>query len=151
MNKSNKTGITLFSVLVLIIGLSFHNNKITTYYQVDFSAYYAGVKSLIQGKSPYFPTKYQENGVPFKHTAYLQFPVVANFFRPFAYLQYSTAKQIWFIIQVFLLLGILYFHTKNSTKTIRYFAGIIFLIPIFFYPLYAHWERGQTDLILTLV
>lgn len=143
-----KVGVTLLSLVILIGGLTFYNNKISAYYQVDFSAYYAAAKSLTQGENPYYPTNYQENGTTFKHTAYLQFPIVANFFRPFAYLQYETAKQIWFLIQIFLLLGILSFYAKTGAKTLVYFAGIILLIPIFFYPLFAHWERGQTDLLV---
>ena len=141
--------------LILLIALAtvtalvfFYYHKISVYYQVDFSAYYAAAVSVSRGEDPYANSPEFENGKRFEHSQFLQPPIVAHFFRPFAWLAYHQAKDLWFVGQLLLIMAVIALHVRDPIKTVLVTNGILMAIPLLFWPFYAHFERGQTDLLV---
>lgn len=140
--------IIFISISIIILTSLFYHHKVKSHYQIDFSAYYAGAMAIELGESPYNHSTFEEDNQHFKHSAYVQFPIVANFFRPMTFFSYNTAKNIWFFIQIGLLFGILFFLTKNLNVAIVSLSIILIITPFLFYPLFLHWDQGQTDLLV---
>ena len=141
--------------LILLIALAtvtalvfFYYHKISVYYQVDFSAYYAAAVSVSRGEDPYANSPEFEHGQRFEHSQFLQPPIVAHFFRLFAWYPYHQAKNLWFVAQLLLIIAVIALQVRDPIKTVLVTNGILIAIPLLFWPFYAHFERGQTDLLV---
>jgi hypothetical protein len=138
-------------VLVLCISALISLLLISHHYQIDFSAYYSAAKVLALGGNPYLDSFTDSGGVTFAHSQFLQPPLVSALFWPLSLFPYFIAKTFWFLIQIPLIFGILYFSSANPTSRPK----IIFQVSIpvagsffIFWPLYTLLERGQTDLLV---
>lgn len=144
--KNQYIGVITLCISVFIpILLIYHH------YQIDFSAYYSAAKVLVQGGNPYLDSFTGSDGVQFVHSQFLQPPLVAAIFWPFSLLPYQIAKTLWFLVQIPLIAGILFFSAASPTSQRKIIYQMSMLVAanfIFFWPLYTLFERGQTDLVV---
>ncbi len=137
----------LGSVAMLAVVFVYYQ-KISGYYQVDFSAYYAAAVSLSRGENPYSNSPEFASGQRFEHSQFLQSPIVARFFRPFAWLPYHQAKTLWLVVQFLLIVAVIALQVRDPVKTVIVANVLLISVPLLFWPIYAHFERGQTDLLV---
>lgn len=102
---------------------------------------------LNNGYNPYFDINEFDDLEHFGHSQFLQPPIVAQIFRVFSLLPYSNAKTLWFIIQLIVILVAIGLLVPNLVNLVYIYFFLLITLPIFFWPIYTHLERGQTDIV----
>lgn len=152
----NRRSYFIYLLLLIAFVFSFIRFSNTVYefsvdsLQMDFTAYYTAGKAVASGLSPY-KNYIVENWnlwdgfAQYQHSRFLYPPLVAKFFQPFSSLPYSSAKLLWNIINVVILL-------VNLALLVvilgirKIWQGLVVLITALnFFPFIALLERGQID------
>lgn len=123
--------------------------------QLDFSAYYTAGQSANRGLSPYVNHAAEDpalwdGAASFRHSRFLYPPLVATLFRPVAWLPYALAKTLWNVLSLALLVVSLALATRplGLGRTLV-LVGAVFVA--LYFPLLAHLDRGQMDLVTLLL
>jgi hypothetical protein len=132
--------------LLILVAVFYWRFVFARKFQVDFSAYYSATSLMARGGNPYYDFLSSRDGVLFKHSQYLQPPVTACFFLPLALLDYATAKTAYYFLQVAVLTAILVYIFGSLRRALWINLAVFALMPWLAWPLYTHFERGQTDL-----
>lgn len=136
------------ALLAVGVGLGWQQS-VAGYFQVDFSAYYAAGANVIDHRSPY-AGGVTRHGETFKQSQFLQPPIVAAAFAPLAQLDYQLAKAVFFAIEIAAIVVILALGPTGPRWAIAATGAVLLLMPWLCWPLFAHLERGQTDLLVLL-
>jgi len=139
--------ISLAILTAILIYHFYYINDLENHYQCDFSGYYAAAKSINEGENPYINRAEFNDDRKFEHTQYLQNPIAVQFFRIFSAFNYHQAKTFWFIIESLLIISIIGLLIHRIRNLIIAYALLLLSSKLFF-PLYAHFERGQTDVLV---
>ncbi|MBE9012280.1 DUF2029 domain-containing protein [Pseudanabaenaceae cyanobacterium LEGE 13415] len=122
-------------------------------YQIDFRPYYIAGKSILYGLDPYVNhvTQYPEFFTPVNAgssptSGFIYLPVTALLFVPFALFSYTTAKVIYSSFILILLWLLLFELVRHSHFKIK---GETLLFSIVSFPVFAAFERGQIDIVVT--
>ena len=128
-------------ISVPLIAAAWWRSVFSTHYQVDFSAYWNAGRAVLAGKSAYsfFDT--------FQHSEFLYPPIVADFFAVLALFDYEDAKVIWYGIQILCLVSAIGLMQERGRQAAIISLALLLGLPVFSWPLYAHLERGQIDLL----
>lgn len=140
--------ISLAILTAILIYYFYYINDLENHYQCDFSGYYAAAKLINEGEDPYINRAEFNDDRKFEHSQYLQNPIVIQFFRIFGTFNYHQAKTFWFIIESLLIVGIIGLLIRRTTNLIITYGLLLITLPILFWPLYSHFERGQTDVVV---
>ncbi len=124
--------------------------------QMDFSAYYTAGQALNYGLSPYLNNLSNQpplwDGIAhFGFSRFLYPPLVAKLFQPLALIPYPVAKYLWEVFTLACLAVSLYltareFPLKSFGQVFAVGAAVCL-----YYPLQAHLDRGQIDLVTLLI
>lgn len=136
-------------LLFLLFLLSVHYGYLVDdCYQMDFRAFYVAAKSFINGLNPYYNNvviseEYFDSNRLETTSRFFYPPTALLFLFPFGLLSYAQSKFIFSFINWAALISILLMMKK------RYDIKSEYILLIFMsFPVLAHFERGQIDIII---
>jgi len=150
MITSERTGVLVLVFLVILTVLvAVHwQQRLEQYYHVDFAAYWSAGRALNEGVYRYSYFSQDDEGVFFRHAMFLNPPIVAQPFRLIGWWSYGVAKEIWFGFQLVMFVAAVLLLARNARERVLTLALTIIGMPLFFWPLFAELERGETNLLL---
>lgn len=121
-------------------------------YQIDFRAFYIAGKATLFHLDPYLNhvTQYPEfyvplNGEATPRSGFLYPPPAAFFFLPLGFFDYTTAKVLFGLVVLGALTYFCFlFHRRDRSSL----PGEVFLLLMVSFPIFAHFERGQVDVVV---
>jgi Glycosyltransferase family 87 len=128
--------------------------------QQDFAAYWVAGAARRMGLDPYVNHVGEASGVDlwdgvavFAHSRFLYPPLIAELFRPLAALPYAVAKTLFAAIGVACWVAASVLAARAATGDRDPGAQVAWTLGAgaLFYPLYAHLERGQLDLVVLVL
>lgn len=145
-------GRRLLAAAALLIGAAagFWDFEVGRHAQVDLSATWAAGRLESAGADPYGGVTLVD-GQPFPRTHFIYGPLAATLFRPLGALDFGTARKVWYAAQIACLSGMLLLGLGSLSRSLAVTAVVVVTSPLLFYPIYAHLERGQADLIVGLM
>ena len=115
-------------------------------FNADFSAYWSAGRASLQGRHPYREAPILADGKPFPHAGFLYPPSSLTFFAPLAAVPYHQARIVWLVLEIAMLAGTLWLAGLSARAAMAVAAALLAVAFLFFFPLFAHLERGQADL-----
>lgn len=130
-------------ILILLTVFMFFVLRSTANSQTDFyNNLWAPTRMLVQGDSPYDTT-------PLKpELPALWFPMAVGLFSFLGFFEFETAQQIWFLLNIFGLAGLLYFCFSDWRSIPILLTST--LLAYFFPPVIQHLVLGQISIVLAL-
>jgi len=135
------------AALALAVTAAFWLRHFDANYHADFSAYWSAATVAVGGGDPYRQSPRSADGVEFPRSGFFYPPTSLVFLAPLAALPYHEARQVWMIVEIAMLAAVLYLAGLSAAGALGTAAALLAGCMYFFYPLYAHLERGQADLL----
>lgn len=130
-------------ILILLAIFMFFVLRTATRSQTDFyNNLWAPTRMLVQGASPYDTAPLQPE------LPALWFPMAVGFFSFLGFFEFEIAQQIWFLLNILGLAGLLYFSLSDSRSIPILLTGA--LLVYFFPPTIHHFALGQISIIVAL-
>lgn len=119
-------------------------------YNADFSAYWSAASVVRQGGDPYVDSPRSPDGGLFPHNPFLYAPQSLPLLLPLSAASYESAKGAWLVVEIASLVLVGWLAGLSARQALWTAAGLLALMPLATFPLWAHLERGQMDLVVLL-